>query len=313
MYNRNNLLYLIASAYYIERKSKSQIASEFNISRPTVNTLLDEALQDGTVTISIHPKPHDQIKLSEHIKDKFNLKYVSITDSASDYRITKTNVARNLVNFIEENAYRLKTIGLGWGTTLKEFVDQANFIDLHHLTIIPMMGGANTEYAYLHSNQLCFSLAEKFNANTSFFYAPAICDSIHLKMELEASYHVREAKQRAKLVDMAIISIGNPNKSSTYKLLGNVIKSDEINPLDDIAYGDILASFFDKNGMIVSTGLSKKMIGITLEDLEYMKEITIIASGMNKAESLFYLLKKGFIDNIIIDSEIANFLYDVHY
>ncbi|WP_159565133.1 sugar-binding transcriptional regulator [Streptococcus halichoeri] len=313
MYKRNEILYKVAKAYYIDHLTKTEIAKEFSVSRPTVQRFLEEAQNNGIVKISVHPESSNKAKIINQLKEKYNLQYISVTENNDDSNITKLNVSKQLVNFVEDSAYRLKTIGLGWGTTLSNFVAHTNSIDLHHLTIVPMMGGANAEISHIHSNHLCFSLAEKYRASVSYFYAPAICDDLNLKNELEQSRHVREAKRKAKNVDMAIVSVGSPLTSSTYKLLGNVSKIDEQNLKEKHIVGDVLASFFDKNGQIIRTNLSSKMIGSTLNELEIVKEVTVVANGIQKSESIFCLLKKGFIDNLIIDMEIANYLLDSEY
>ena len=55
------------------------------------------------------------------------------------------------------------------------------------------------------------------------------------------------------------------------------------------------------------------MVGISLEELEMMNEVAILASGKSKARSLFALLQKGCVDHIIIDQEVAEYLLAKEY
>jgi DNA-binding transcriptional regulator LsrR (DeoR family) len=222
-------------------------------------------------------------------------------------------MGKALAAFVEHRAYDLHSIGLGWGTTLHEFVQAANPLPFGHLSIVPLMGGASIESLHLHSNHLCFRLAEKYQAAVSYYYAPAIADSPQQKQELMNSSFIKQAHKKALEVDLAIVSIGNPAQSSTYKQLGVVSAEDEKDLLEKEVVGDALATFYDQDGQAVETSLSQRMVGISLEELEMMNEVAILASGKSKARSLFALLQKGCVDHIIIDQEVAEYLLAKEY
>lgn len=313
MKNRNQLIYQTALLYYEENKSQTEIAQQLGISRPTVAQFLKESKANGIVQIRISPPLSSAEDLSKQLIDKFNLQTAMITKSETNDSQTKAHIGKALAEFIEHRSYRLKSIGIGWGSTLYEFVQAATHHSYKHLTIVPMMGGASMELQHLHSNHLCFRLAEKYQSNVTYYYAPAIADHTLLKEELMKSSFIREAHKRALGVDLAIVSIGNPAQSSTYQQLGVVTHEDEKEIREKEIVGDALASFYDKNGNIVPTALSNRMVGLSLEELEMMNEVAVVASGKSKAPSLFALLQKGCVDHIVVDQTIAEYLIAKKY
>lgn len=313
MKNRDELIYQTALLYYQEMQTQTEIAKQLQISRPTVATFLKEARNRKIVQIHIAPQSASLLELSQQLMEKYNLQTAVITPQARTDLQTKLNVGQELAEFIQHRAYSLSSIGIGWGTTLYECVQAALPASYPHLTIVPLMGGANVEALHLHSNHLCFRLAEKFKAKASYYYAPAIADTAYQKQALLQSSFIKEAHKKALSVDLAIVSIGNPVLSSTYKQLGLVTEAEEADILRHQVIGDALATFYDFKGDTVQTDLSNRMVGITLEELEMMKEIVILATGEGKAPSLFALLKKGCVDHIFIDEPVAHFLLSQDY
>lgn len=74
------------------------------------------------------------------------------------------------------------------------------------------------------------------------------------------------------------------------------------------AIGDILGSFFDKNGEIVNNSVTERMFGLKLNDLKNIKEVVILATGSEKIPSIKALASQKFIDHLIIDDNIAKSL-----
>lgn len=313
MNNRNKLIYQTALLYYEDGKTQTEIANSLRISRPTVATFLREAKEKGIVRISISPQFSEASDTSKRLIEKYNLQTAIITPTGKTENQTKVNIGKALAEFVEHQVYDLKSLGIGWGSTLHEFVQAANPVSYGHLTIVPLMGGASIELLHLHSNHLCFRLAEKYQAAVSYYYAPAIADTTLQKVDLMSSSFIKEAHKKALNVDLAIVSIGNPAQSSTYKQLGVVSKEDEADLLGKEVVGDVLATFYDKEGQAVETTLSQRMVGISLEELEMMNEVAIVASGKSKAPSLFALLQKGCVDHIVIDQTVAEYLLAKDY
>lgn len=306
---RDELLLKIALLYYEEEITQSKIAEMLNLSRPTVASMLKEARQKGIVKIMIQHAEHDLLQKQASIRKKYHLQNLEIaTLTNSNQKDIKAIAGELCTNLIEPLLPKIKNLGLGWGTTVYQYVTQANYLNLPDMKIIPLIGGVGLSHVKYHSNHLAFMLSQKYHSEVSYFYAPAIAESLEVKETLLKTNMLKEILTAGKNVDLAILGIGNPILSSTYHQLGYIDQTDTEILAKEKAIGDIGSTFFDKNGAPVFTDLSERMIGLSLEDIRKLKRVVIIATGEEKAESIETLLKMGFVTDLIIDETIADYL-----
>lgn len=305
MYNREELVIKTALLFYEEELTQTEISKRLNISRPTVASLLKEAKDTGIVRISIqHPSLH-AFKSQQALENKYGLESVLVAPTSGNINQTKTAIGELCASLVESKLDSIKNLGIGWGTTMFEFVHAAKYANFSHLNIFPLMGGVGVNEMKYHSNHLVFSLAQKYDCNVNYFYAPAIAESYEMKQTFESSELVQQVYQSGREVDLAVIGVGNPIQSSTYRELGFIGEEEAEEISDSGAAGDILATFFDANADPVRTSASDRMIGIPLEDIVNIKEVIIFAAGIEKLDSVKALLGKKFINHLIIDSELA--------
>lgn len=309
MENRDELLVKVATLYYEEGVTQTALAKTLHLSRPTIAALLKEAKDKGIVRITIQHSGYGVFQLQEKIRKRYGLKHVLIArHDASSKVSSKTLVGQLCAQLIEELLPQINTLGIGWGTTVYEYVDQASFLHADHLKIIPLLGGVGLSDVKYHANHLAFTLAQKYSCDVSYFYAPAIAESKEMKDAFLQSVLIRQTLREGKATDLAVLGIGNPIQSSTYRSFGYIAPDDLQDLIDHEAIGDIGSTFFNKSGKAIRTDISERMIGISLQDLHRHPSVMVLATGKEKAESIKALLKEQVIDHLIIDQSIADLL-----
>lgn len=311
MYDRNELLVKVASYYYEDELTQNEISDILGISRPTISSMLREAKEKGIVRITVQKKYYDNdviINKQNSIARKYKLKSVFISSTYKTDEETKANIGTLCANFIEKRREKITSLGISWGTTVKAYVDAANYVDFPNLKVIPLIGGVSISDTTLHSNHLAYTLSQKYNGSSYSFYAPVIAESKEIKEILYNSEVVQHTLEEIRKVDLAIIGVGNPQKSKTYRNMGYVTSEEEKEFIEQNAIGDMLTTFYNQNGEPVETSLSDRMIGPSLDDIKKMKEVMILASGKTKIVTVKALLKMNIIDYLIIDEEIAESL-----
>lgn len=298
----------IATLYYNEGLTQAEIAKKMEISRPLVSKILQEAKNTGIVEIYIKDEDAYSIALGMEIEKKYGLTEVIIVPNqkSATEAISKKNVGRAAASYLSSILPKVKKIGVSWGTTLAEFVDEMPFLQYPNVTVIPIMGGVGYSNVLYHSNHLAFLLAQKLNTSSTYFYAPALADTKKLKESLLESKMISVALSEGKDVDVAIVGVGNPVRSSTYRDLGYFTNSDIKELEEKGAIGDVAATFFDKDGQPVETDVSSRMMGIELEDLKNVPCVIALATGKEKRNSLKALLSQHVIDVLIIDQNSAD-------
>lgn len=307
---REELILKTAIMYYEENRTQSDIAKEFNVSRPTVSNMLKEAREKGIVKITIqhqNSKIHEQQKI---ISSHYGVQETIIVPLRRKQSENKEEVGRYCSEFLEKHLSNYQSIGIGWGSTMYEVVKSAAFVKNSNLEIVPLMGGIGINDIKYHSNHLAFQLAEKYQCDVAYFYAPALSENSMIYNAFKSSELVKDIYRKGQSVDLAIAGVGNPIESSTYHQLGYITSEERTSILRSGAIGDVLGSFFNKEGEIVDNDVSDRMFGIRLDDLEMIDEVLIMATGKEKTDSVKALLKRNFIDYLIIDSNIANALVE---
>lgn len=256
MSSRNDLLVKVAVLYYEEEVTQTEIAKKLNLSRPTVASLLQEARETGIVKISVQHTNSMIIQEQEKLKKKYQLKTVLIASGSQDS--PKAEVGALCADFVEENLPTVKNLGIGWGSTIYEYVNHASYHDFKDLTITPLIGGIGFSNIKIHSNHLAFALAQKYQCDVHYFYAPAIAESIEEKEMFIQSKLVHSVLEAGRTVEMAIVGIGNPIESSTYHQLGYIEGSEVADLLEQHSVGDIGTTFFDEKGNPVQTKVSDR-------------------------------------------------------
>lgn len=307
---RDDLLVKIAILYYEAQMTQTRIAEELGLSRPTIASMLKEAKEKGIVQIHIQKSTMNIPNQQKFLCEKYNLQSVIISEEFGSTALRKHSVGYLCAKFLEERMMQYNSIGLGWGTTVYEYVQAASFSAFDHLEIVPLMGGIGINDIAYHSNHLAFQLAEKYNCHVHYFYAPALAENNKVYDLFKSTQLVQEIQTKAKQTDIAIIGVGNPSESATYRRLGYITQEENEEIKNQGAIGDILGSFFDEDGNVVNTSVSNRMIGLTLEDIEMMNEVLLFGVGKEKAISFRALLKKGIADYLIIDKEIADLLIE---
>lgn len=306
MLDREDLMLKTALLYYEDEATQSEIAKKLNISRPTVASLLHEAKEKGIVKITIQHNELRLLKLQEALMGKYHLENIKI--AARSQKDMKAAAGKLCVDLIEPILKNINKLGIGWGSTLYEYVEQANLLNLNHLKITPLIGGIGLSEVRFHSNHLAFVLSEKYNCDVSYFYAPAIADTLEVKETLLHTELIKEIIDEGKNVDFAILGVSDPIRSSTYKKL-KYISTEEAELLKrEHAIGDIGSTIFTADGTPLKKGFSQRLLGIELKDIQKIPRVAIVATGKEKAESVQTLLNMGFITDLIIDEEIAELL-----
>lgn len=308
MIDREEMILKTALYYYEEEITQSEIAKLLKISRPTVAALLQEAKDRGIVKITIQHSQLRTIKLQERLRKKYQLANVKIASTAKEENSLKAAAGKLCVELIEPLLPDIQRLGIGWGTTLFEYVQQANYLHLEPLKIVPLIGGNGLATVRFHSNHLAFVLSQKYHCEVSYFYAPAITDTQAVKDTLAETNLIKEVMEEGRQVDVAVLGVGDPIHSSTYEKLDYISEKDTALLIKEGIIGDIGGTFFKANGEPLREGIAQRMLGIDLADIQEIKRVVVVATGKEKAKSIQTLLELGCITDLIIDEEIAQLL-----
>ncbi len=293
----------VARRYYLEGRSKIEIAEELQLSRFKVARLLDLARESGLVRIEIGYPGSIDVALSSRLQDALRLRRAVVVDAP------------------EDDVLALRAaLGSAAAELLTEIVTPADVLGLAYARSVGAMAGALTRLAPCTVVQLTGALSRPDLAESSielvravkrvaggpayFFYAPMIVPDAATAAALRQQPEVARALARFPSVSKAVVGIGawQAGLSTVYDSLSQREQRD-LQRLGVAA--DVSGALIDAQGRPVDAPLSERMIGARAADLDAIPEVLAIAYGVAKAPAVHAALASPLVDSLVTHSALA--------
>lgn len=306
--NEKRILTKIAHMYYDENMTQQEIANKFGVSRPSVSRLLQKARQEGIVEIKIHYEG-SYAKLENILEKSFGLREVIITPTEEGDGL-KRHLAEAAASYLERTIKEGDIVGISWGTTLVHIPSYIK-TKIKNVTFVPLVGGAGQTKLDIHANAIAINFAEAFGGSGRLLHAPVTVDSIAVKQTLISDKNIKQILELAAKSDIAVVGIGSPvDPGSTIRQTGYYTET-ELNSLKEAnAVCDISWIFLDEEGNLCPIELNKRVIGISMEDLNKIPTVVGVAGGQAKRKAILAAIKGHHIDVLVTDEKTAEFLLE---
>ena len=297
----------IASMYYEEGKTQAEIAKIIGVSRSLVSKNLIDAKEAGLVEIFINSKSVYSATLERKLEQKYQLKSAVVVDTMdlANHEVDKM-VGRQGALYLQKVSKKAAKIGMSWGKSLRNLVDNYPFTNQTEITVYPLIGGMGDDYVDIHSNQLSYDLARKMRGRAKYLYAPALVSNPQIKKDLTENSTIRSVIAEAREVDIALVGVASPFEESTMAEIGYIDDSDMKSLKEKGIKGDINSRFFDETGNEVDCQLNKSVIGVNLKDIKKIPTVIGIAYGAKKVLPIKIALEHQLINVLVTTDEVAN-------
>jgi DNA-binding transcriptional regulator LsrR (DeoR family) len=303
--NKEDLLIEIATLYYYDKLTQREIAKRFGISRSNVSRLLTEARNRGIVEIKVKQKIPLDYDLQKEIKGRFSLKDVRILKSSGlNYKEMLKKLGIIAASYLKTILERVSIIGMSWGTAIYEVVNAFESEFYQNIEVIQMIGGIGAENPDIDGTELARRLAKKVGGRYRYLHAPLIVENADIKKSIMMEKNVKEALQKVKKADVAIVGIGSTDPTISSLVRSGYLNKKELNEIRKLgAVGDICAKHFDINGNICQIDLNERVIGIDTDVLKDINYVIGVAGGKAKASAILGVLRGGYINVLISDDQ----------
>ena len=314
MKEKLRLMIKIAKLYYESGLTQDAISQRLRLSRPRVSRLMQEALDQGIVKISIEEEPGSYAELEQQIETRFGLLEVIIVD-VTDPAVTET-VSKDLGIAAAGLFSRLvqdgDIVGFTWGATLASLVENLEPEKKRNSVVIQMVGGLGEPQAETHATGLVSRTSTVIGASLWLLPAPGVVGSAEFASLLRSDRYISQTLEMAKKADIAFVGIGAPTRDSLLMRDESIISWQEMEKLIDLgAVGDISLHFYDIQGNLVQTELDERVIGISLEEMRMLSRVVGIAGGSEKFNAILGAIHGRFINTLITDPTTARKLLEV--
>lgn len=301
----------LATWHYIDGLTHEEIANKLGISRPVVSKQLQRARDLGIIDFYIENETHTTAKLAADLRSKFGLTYIKVIPAAHTLALEKAAIMKAAVLYLLQRFPNISSLGIGWGNTMFDLVQEFPYHPFVHLNIIPLIGGIGASTKKIHSNDLASLLAKKLMCSYAYLYSPFIATSPEMQEQLLQIPEIQQTLNRARHVDLAIVGLGMANKSATLSQIG-YLSEEDVRELEQAkVMGDITSYFFDQCGREIDSTFQAKTIGIGLKALQSIPEVLGIVYEQEKISSAYISLKYNYLNSFITNEATAQaLLYD---
>lgn len=296
----------VARRYYLDGKSKIEIADELNLSRFKVARLLDAARSSGLVRIEIGLPGAMDVNLSARLQDTFGLRHAIVVDTPDDHDASlRQHLGRAAAELLSEIVAADDVLGLAWARTVSAMATA-----LTRLTATPVVqltGSLSRSDGDDSSVDVVRDVARVSGGPAYFFHAPFVVPDAATANALRRQPEVARAFAQFGSVTKAIAGIGR--WASGQSTLYDAAQEKERRLLRRQGVcADISGVFVDADGNPVQTSLNERMIGVTAAQLRAVPEVIGIPYGTAKAPAVRAALHSGLVNGLVTHSALARAL-----
>lgn len=294
--------------YYEERRTQQEIATLLGVSRVKVVRLLQAALRDGIVQITVCSPLTAHLALGRDLRERYGLTEAVVAPEADEGEPLYSALAQAAARALVEHLRPGMRVGLGFGRTvcyLPRFFRPSHKVAC---TFMPLAGGPTRDPYPEDPFSLCRVLAEMAGGQAVYIYAPAAVSSPGIRASLLQDDAIRQSLELARTCDLALLSVGPAVDKGLLYLGGLLTEMDLADVERKGAVGEALGRFFDGEGREIPTGLATRMIAIDLSDLKAIPTTVIVAGGERKRCAIRGLLRGGIADVLVTDAGTARWL-----
>jgi len=296
----------VARRFYVDGRSKLEIAAEFGLSRFKVARLLDQALSRGIVRIEIGVPAQIDAELSERIRAAYQLRHAIVVDTPehpeTDLRVHLARVAADL---LAETVVEGDILGLGYGRTLTVMTEALT--RLARCTVVQLSGALLGVNVQENTIELVRRVASVSGGPAFPIYTPQVLPDFATAEALRREPQVAEAQRRWNQLTKAIVAVGSwdPPHSQLYIALSQR-ERDRLRA--EGACAELCANLLDADGQPVATDFTDRCITITAAQLRGVDEVIAVGGGSDKVAAFKAVLRGGYATSLITDVIVARSL-----
>ncbi|MDD5367788.1 MAG: sugar-binding transcriptional regulator [Anaerolineaceae bacterium] len=302
-----------AHLYYEEHRTQEEIARELGVSRPIISRLLQRALDEGIVQITIHDPFETSPELANELCQLTGLPAAIVVGGGflSNQQMNQRRLGFAASQFLAENLKPNDIIGVGWGRTLASVVQTLTPGSLPGITAVPLVGGLGSISPNFQVHEITRQVAEAFSGAWQPLYFPAIISDQDARDTLVNTQDFKEIVQVWDRITVALVGLGNVSFDAEMQVLfANYLDAPTRRRLlARGAVGDICMRFFDIQGRPIMDGLHG-VVGIDLDCLARVPNTIAIAGGKHKAAAILGAIRGKYIHTLITDREAVEVILE---
>lgn len=298
----------VARRYYLDGRSKVEIAEEFHLSRFKVARLLELARTSGLVRIEIGYRGTIDVNLSARLHEAYRLRHAVVVDTVEEHPAALCRqVGRAAADLMTEIVTADDVLGLGWSRAVSQMA--AALRRLAPCKVVQLTGALSRPDVDASSVDIVRDVARIARGHAYYFYAPLIVPDATTASVLLRQPEVARAVAMFASVTKAVVAIGSwsPPASTVH----DAVSAGERRALDRLGVkAEICGVLIDGQGGPVTAPLVSRMICIDADSMRAVPEVIALAYGAQKANAVAAVLRGGLVNGVVVDRRLAEGLLE---
>jgi DNA-binding transcriptional regulator LsrR (DeoR family) len=296
----------VARRYYVDGRSKVEIADELAISRFKVARLLEHALTSGLVRIEIgHPGSIDT-ELSSRLRDNLGLHTaIVVRTDETDPAALRRLLGEAAGELLTETVGRDDVLGFAWARAVASTVPHLG--GMAPAPVVQLTGSLLRDDLSATSTEIVRDVARLTGGRVSFYYAPFLLADVETAQTLRRQPEIARAVAQFAAVTRAVVGLGawGAGESTIYDAMTG---ADRRLLTRAGAVADVSGVFVDAGGEIVGAEQTARMICMNATQLRRVKEVLAIPYGVEKAPAVLAAVRSGLVSSIVTHDAMARAL-----
>ncbi|GGM14921.1 sugar-binding transcriptional regulator [Nakamurella endophytica] len=294
---------LIARRFYLDQRTKVEIAKEFGMSRFQVARILQQCLSTGLVTIHIDAHPYLDVELSERLRAAYGLQQaVVIRPQTEDHDGLLHALGATAADLLGESVQSGDVIGVTWGRTLDAMAPA-----LPHLPRCDVVQMTGVVGMAANSVELVKQIAAVSGGAAYPIYAPLVVSTAAAARSLRQQPMVAAAMDHWGAVTRAAVAVGSWSPAaSQFKELLTPAEQRELVRTGVVA--EIGSTMIDDRGAVVASAVGDRCISMTTEQIRAIPSVVAVAGGEAKRRAIRAVLRSGMLTGLVTDGAVARWV-----
>jgi DNA-binding transcriptional regulator LsrR (DeoR family) len=297
---------LVARRFYLEDRSKIEIAEELGLSRFQVARLLEAARSSGQVRIEIRDPGGIDVELSRRVQTEFSLAHSIVIDAPEDDDVQlRRYLGEVCAALLTEIVTPGDVLGLGWARAVLAMRNA--LARLAPCTVVQLTGALTRPDVDESSVELVRAVARVAQGSAYCFYAPMFVGDAATAAALLRQPEIARATKLFGGVTKAVVGVGgwDPPHSTVYDALSGPERQEL---LDLGTRADLSGVLLDANGDAVGGSFTDRVIGIRAVQLRRIPDVIAIAYGAAKAPAASAAIRGGYVNSLVTHVSFAKAL-----
>jgi DNA-binding transcriptional regulator LsrR (DeoR family) len=293
----------VARRYFLEDRTKVQIAAELHLSRFKVARLIDLARTSGIVRITIATPGTIDTELSMLLRERLALRRALVVNTVDDDdAMARGHIAEVAARLLTEVLTPSDVLGLSWSRAVLATAERLTRIPA--CAVVQLTGGLTSPDVTASLIDAVDRLARAGGGRGYSFYAPMFVSDPASVEVVRRQPETAAAFARFSDVTVAVVGVGSwqPVRSDVH----DAVTAEERAALHRSgALADLAGTFLDVHGTPLTMPQSRRIIGIGADQLKAMPDVVCVAYGKERAPAVSAAIRAGYVTSLVTTAALA--------